>query len=168
MAKAELGDKQNCPSCSAKFYDLRKRPAVCPKCGFSFDPGDETLKVRRSRTRVAAAQPDYEDEEDEEVPAKVVSDEDDEGVEEEESEVVELEEAAAEDPVDLVEEEDEDEPVVGRVKGGGDEIPEGFSEDDEDTIADEDDEGVPLLEDDEGFDEDELSVVEADEEEEGR
>ncbi|WP_204332954.1 TIGR02300 family protein, partial [Klebsiella pneumoniae] len=31
LANPELGAKQICPSCSAKFYDLGKRPAVCPK-----------------------------------------------------------------------------------------------------------------------------------------
>ena len=33
MAKPELGTKRVCVSCNAKFYDLLKVPAVCPKCG---------------------------------------------------------------------------------------------------------------------------------------
>ncbi len=33
MAKPELGTKRVCVSCGAKFYDLTKVPAVCPKCG---------------------------------------------------------------------------------------------------------------------------------------
>ena len=33
MAKPELGTKRVCVACSAKFYDLQKTPAVCPKCG---------------------------------------------------------------------------------------------------------------------------------------
>ncbi len=33
MAKVELGQKRVCVSCSARFYDLTKSPAVCPKCG---------------------------------------------------------------------------------------------------------------------------------------
>jgi uncharacterized protein (TIGR02300 family) len=32
MAKVELGIKRVCVSCGAKFYDLGKSPAVCPKC----------------------------------------------------------------------------------------------------------------------------------------
>ncbi len=32
MAKPELGTKRICVACSAKFYDLCKTPAVCPKC----------------------------------------------------------------------------------------------------------------------------------------
>ncbi|HEY3847979.1 MAG TPA: TIGR02300 family protein [Acetobacteraceae bacterium] len=33
MVKPELGTKRVCVSCGARFYDLTKRPAVCPKCG---------------------------------------------------------------------------------------------------------------------------------------
>ena len=46
--KADLGTKRICPSCSARFYDLQKRPIECPKCAFAFEP--ETLyKQRRPR-----------------------------------------------------------------------------------------------------------------------
>jgi uncharacterized protein (TIGR02300 family) len=33
VAKPELGTKRQCMSCGAKFYDLNKDPATCPKCG---------------------------------------------------------------------------------------------------------------------------------------
>jgi uncharacterized protein (TIGR02300 family) len=33
MAKPDLGLKRTCVSCAAKFYDMAKQPAVCPKCG---------------------------------------------------------------------------------------------------------------------------------------
>lgn len=33
MAKPELGDKHTCASCGARFFDLGKEPAICPKCG---------------------------------------------------------------------------------------------------------------------------------------
>ena len=33
MAKPELGIKRVCVACGARFYDLTKVPAVCPKCG---------------------------------------------------------------------------------------------------------------------------------------
>lgn len=36
MIDAELGKKLVCPSCAAKFYDLGKVPAECPKCGTVF------------------------------------------------------------------------------------------------------------------------------------
>ena len=39
MAKVDLGEKQVCPECEKKFYDLTKRPAICPYCAHSFEPG---------------------------------------------------------------------------------------------------------------------------------
>ena len=32
MAKPELGTKRACVSCAARFYDLARQPASCPKC----------------------------------------------------------------------------------------------------------------------------------------
>ncbi len=32
MAKPELGLKRVCVACGARFYDLQKSPAICPKC----------------------------------------------------------------------------------------------------------------------------------------
>jgi uncharacterized protein (TIGR02300 family) len=47
MAKAELGTKRICVSCSARFYDLGKVPAVCPKCGTE-QPLDQPKPKRAS------------------------------------------------------------------------------------------------------------------------
>jgi uncharacterized protein (TIGR02300 family) len=33
MVKPELGTKRVCVACGARFYDLLKQPATCPKCG---------------------------------------------------------------------------------------------------------------------------------------
>ena len=33
MPKPELGSKRVCVACQARFYDLTRLPAVCPKCG---------------------------------------------------------------------------------------------------------------------------------------
>ena len=46
MTKPEWGTKRTCQSCSAHFYDLRKDPIVCPKCGATYDP-EAILKSRR-------------------------------------------------------------------------------------------------------------------------
>ena len=54
MADADLGQKRACPSCSGKFYDLTKVPAVCPYCGAAFNPDD----LIRSRSRKPAVQED--------------------------------------------------------------------------------------------------------------
>ena len=63
MAKTDLGAKQSCPSCGAKFYDLNRRPAVCPKCTTSFDPAEEGVRVKRGRSRVSANEA-FDDDED--------------------------------------------------------------------------------------------------------
>jgi uncharacterized protein (TIGR02300 family) len=44
MSKPELGAKRICVACGARFYDLGKAPAVCPKCGT-----EQPLDVPRPR-----------------------------------------------------------------------------------------------------------------------
>ena len=51
MANA-LGEKRTCPSCDAKFYDLNKNPAICPKCSHAFNPLEEVKVRKTSRKRV--------------------------------------------------------------------------------------------------------------------
>jgi len=46
MAKPELGTKRVCVSCGARFYDLTRTPAVCPKC--STEQPLEQPRARRS------------------------------------------------------------------------------------------------------------------------
>ena len=33
VTKPNLGKKRTCQSCEARFFDLNKNPAICPKCG---------------------------------------------------------------------------------------------------------------------------------------
>jgi uncharacterized protein (TIGR02300 family) len=61
LANPELGAKQICPSCSTKFYDLGRRPAHCPKCQAEFDP-EEALRSRRVRSRAPLPEDDTEEE----------------------------------------------------------------------------------------------------------
>jgi uncharacterized protein (TIGR02300 family) len=61
MNKPELGVKRDCPNCGARFYDLSKSPAHCPKCQHVFVP-EALLKPRKPRR---------EDEPVEEAPAPV-------------------------------------------------------------------------------------------------
>lgn len=153
MAKTDLGDKQVCPNCGARFYDLRKRPAVCPKCTTAFDPAEEGVRARRSRGRVAAHDPALEDDEDE-VAAKKKK-----GAGDDEDEDEEVEEAAPLDSEDTeiatLDSDDEDDDTK---PAADDELPEGFSEDDGEDVADADDDTVPLIDDEEEFNEDELGV----------
>ncbi len=44
MAKPKLGTKRICNTCNARFYDLEKTPAVCPKCG-----AEQPIEVPRPR-----------------------------------------------------------------------------------------------------------------------
>lgn len=36
MTKAEWGTKRICSECATRYYDMRKDPPVCPKCGTVF------------------------------------------------------------------------------------------------------------------------------------
>lgn len=160
MAKVELGDKQVCPNCGAKFYDLRKRPAVCPKCTTAFDPSEEGVRARRGRARVSSHDPAYEDEDEELEGPKVRSEDDDE---EEEEATAEVDVEAEADPI-VVDDEDDD-----AAPASGDELPEGFSEDEGDLGEDAaDDDTVPLIDDEEEFSEDELGEIGEPEDDDGR
>ena len=45
MPKPEFGKKVICNNCEAKFYDLNRKPAICPHCGTEYvDPLNETVK----------------------------------------------------------------------------------------------------------------------------
>ncbi len=149
MAKPELGEKQICPNCGAKFYDLTRRPAHCPKCATEFDP-EEVVKTRRARPRPAS------DDQDDELPEKPEADdsaeaEDDFG--EEADETPEIDQVDVEEVVA----DDEDDTTVegGAVKKKSDDgLGVDFAADDEDAVEDDDD--VPFLEGDDEFDEDEI------------
>ena len=62
LVKADLGTKRVCPSCSARFYDLQKRPIECPKCAFTFEP-EALYKQRRPRPEPEKATGDQRAEE---------------------------------------------------------------------------------------------------------
>ena len=51
MAKPELGIKRHCMNCGAKFYDLNRDPATCPRCGTPF----QATALTTAMARVAAA-----------------------------------------------------------------------------------------------------------------
>ena len=58
MAKPELGTKRVCLECSAKYFDLNRKPIVCPKCGTIFEI------ATRDKSRPADAKPEKEAAED--------------------------------------------------------------------------------------------------------
>ena len=70
MAKPELGLKRQCMSCGAKFYDLNRDPATCPKCGTVFQA---TALSRVPAPVIARAAPEEDEPELETVGPELVS-----------------------------------------------------------------------------------------------
>lgn len=54
MARPDLGTKWQCQNCSAKFYDLGRSPAVCPKCGTEQQPAAPAPRSRPEAARPRA------------------------------------------------------------------------------------------------------------------
>lgn len=103
LVKADLGTKRVCPSCSARFYDLQKRPIECPKCTFTFEP-EALYKQRRPRPepertagdKVAEEGELHEAEDTEEAEVDETVDEEAAVIEEADEDVVETEEEETE------------------------------------------------------------------------
>ena len=155
MANPELGAKQICPNCQAKFYDLGRRPATCPKCATVFDP-EEAVRSRRMKARTAV--PDYEA--DDEKPAPV-RDPEAEGFEEEPDETPEIDQAAAAEPIEA--DDEVDDPAAPAVPA--DDLGVDFAE--EEDVEEAEDDTVPFLvdEDDDFADEEIEGIGEEDSEE---
>ena len=142
MANPELGAKQVCPNCQAKFYDLNRRPAHCPKCATDFDP-EEALKNRNRRGRPGGYPAD--DEAEDQVKDKSVD-----GDEDEEEEAVVTPEIDQEGHEPILTPDDEDDVVADPTEEPG------MGEAGEDDVLDDDDDddSVPFIEDedDDAFD----------------
>ena len=115
MAKSEWGNKHICPSCGARYYDLRREPVVCPKCATPYDP-EALLRARRSRPAapverelepVGTDELDTETETEEEEEVEAAEDEEDAGAleesEEEDEEIIEDASELGEDEDDMAE-----------------------------------------------------------------
>ena len=150
MADPALGTKQVCPNCTAKFYDLNKHPAHCPRCDTEFDQ-EEVVRTRRSRVRTTA--PDYEDtdEESEDQVKGKTGGEDDED-EEPETVTPEIDEVVTDDALLIDEDEDLDPADPARVGAPGENVDMDIEDAD---LGDDDSDDVPFLEDDEDADFDE-------------
>jgi uncharacterized protein (TIGR02300 family) len=57
VTKPEWGTKRTCQSCGAHFYDLRKDPIHCPKCGATYDPEAILKSRRRAPEKIVPAKP---------------------------------------------------------------------------------------------------------------
>lgn len=133
MANPELGAKQLCPNCQAKFYDLNRRPAHCPKCGTDFDP-EEALKLRSRRGRPAGYPAD--DEAEDQVADKAAETDEDE---EEAVAAPEIDEEGHE-PILTPDDDDEETPADPTEEPG-------MGEAVDDDVLDDDDDSVPFIED---------------------
>jgi uncharacterized protein (TIGR02300 family) len=155
LVKADLGTKRVCPSCSARFYDLQKRPIECPKCAVTFEP-ESLYKQRRTRPpepEKAIQRPGGQE---------LEGREEQETAEAEDGladEAAEIEAADEEEEAVGVEEEEEDEPesagmsVVDPTAEGAE-----IEEIDDSEIAEEDVEDPALLE-EVGEEEDDVSGI---------
>ena len=124
MVKAELGTKRSCPNCAARFYDLKKKPIECPKCGTTFIA--EALLPSKAEQPVQpqpVAREKVEVEEDDTVDVDTISlEEVDEG-DDETAAVKDVDlgddPAAADDDDTFLDEEEEDEANVTNIIVGG-------------------------------------------------
>ena len=48
MSKLEWGAKRVCIQCGTRFYDLQKKPIICPKCGATYD-SEVVSKAKKGR-----------------------------------------------------------------------------------------------------------------------
>jgi uncharacterized protein (TIGR02300 family) len=134
LAIPELGAKQICPNCQAKFYDLTRRPAHCPKCEHEFDP-EEVLRSRRGRRPGAGYAAD--DAEDQTADKKVTDEDEDEDAEISAPEL----DAGTDEPI-LTPDDDDDSPVDASEEAGM-----STTDADGDLVDDDDDDSVPFIED---------------------
>ncbi|GAN60991.1 MULTISPECIES: FYDLN acid domain-containing protein [Acetobacter] len=81
MSQPDLGTKRVCVSCGARFYDLNRSPAVCPKC--STEQPELVSRLRRSTDSLSANPADTapvkkkDDDEDLDLDTDTESDDDD-------------------------------------------------------------------------------------------
>lgn len=122
MTKPEWGVKRYCGGCGARFYDMRRDPIVCPKCGVEHDPLGQARPARPKTVAVAAkaeAKPkpkpvdtdlDLEESDDDDI---LIDDDEEIDDPEEESE----DDEAIEDASELGEDEDDMFEVMDKVEG---------------------------------------------------
>ena len=82
MAKPDWGKKLTCPSCGARFYNLNKEPATCPKCEATVEI-QPVLKPRRTPAEAPKPKKDVEkvSDDDDDVDALLDDDDDDDLIE---------------------------------------------------------------------------------------
>jgi uncharacterized protein (TIGR02300 family) len=115
------GLKRICGDCGVRFYDLNKRPIICPSCGAEFD-GEIKVKARRGRSASVPEDTAIKPAEAEAAKAKASDDDDELEEEDDGAEIVSLED------LETVEKGDEDDAKVPYLNGD--------SDDDDDDLGD--------------------------------
>lgn len=107
MTKAEWGTKRICSDCGTRYYDMRKDPPTCPKCGAVFEAVSAKAKRRPAPPEEkAVAKKKQKPAGDLELESKVLED----AEEDEEDELIE-------DASELGEDEDVSEVIETKVEG---------------------------------------------------
>ncbi len=57
MAKPGWGRKHRCHSCATRFYDLRREPAVCPRCGAEVAPAESKQRCTAPKPKAPDPEP---------------------------------------------------------------------------------------------------------------
>jgi len=147
VTKDEWGTKRICPNCGTRYYDMRRDPVTCPKCGAPFD-AEFLVKTRKSRAAAPAAVEDTAPLE-EELEADLAAEPGEAG------------EAVTEIPVGDEAEEEEAEETAATAKAGKGKGRGKGDEGGEKKDGDEEEEGEEVLEDasELGEDEDDMAEV---------
>jgi uncharacterized protein (TIGR02300 family) len=131
VTKVEWGTKRICPNCGTRYYDMRRDPITCPKCGAPFD-AEFLVKTRKSRAVASAAVEEVVPLE-EELEADLAAEPDEAGAVVTEISAVEESEEEAEETVETA----KAGKGKGRSKGTGDEEKkDGDEEEDEEVLED--------------------------------
>lgn len=108
LGKVDLGEKLTCSNCEARYYDLNKNPALCPKCGTA----NERPKVFKAKKAETAAKPIKETPK----PKKKLDDDEDDI-----EDIEDIEDDDADDIEDDLDDEDDDvDSVIGPIDASND------------------------------------------------
>ena len=103
MGKVDLGEKLTCSSCGARFYDLNKTPAICPKC----DAENQRPKVTKAKKVETAPKPEKE------APKAAATDDDTDDLEDDDDDLID-------DADDLEDDDDDVDSVIGPIDSDDD------------------------------------------------
>ena len=106
MSKVEWGKKVVCSNCETKFYDLNRKPAVCPNCGTEYiEPALDSTPINAKQV--------FTDEVDTVTDTNLVGSDASESIAEVED--LEIEDAIDDDTISLEDSESDDQVMSGEV-----------------------------------------------------